>query len=90
MSFSEEELKIKRQQEFWEKARKGVLQYLCDQGGKLIMGQMHEHSMAKFFIQHQRFSEMMESFVNEGLVEFDWATHEATLTELGKEFILKN
>ena len=89
-SLNEEELKLKRQQEFWEKARRGVLTYLAEQGGKLSMAQMHDYSMNKFFIQHQRFSEMMESFVNEGLVEFDWATQEATITELGKEFILKN
>ena len=86
-SVNDEDLKLKRQQEFWERARKGVLKYLSEQGGKLNMGVLHEYSMNKFFIQHQRFSEMMESFVNEGLVEFDWATQEATLTELGKEFI---
>ncbi len=86
-STPDEILKLKRQQEFWERARKGVLKYLSEQGGKLNMGAMHDYSMNKFFIQHQRFSEMMESFVNEGLVEFDWATHEAMLTELGKKFI---
>lgn len=84
---NEEEIKLKKQQEFWERARKGVLKHVQEKGGKLAMSEMHDYSMNKFFIQHQKFSEMMESFVNEGLLEFDWTTHEASLTELGKEFI---
>ena len=67
----------------------GVRMAIDEKGGKLAMSEMHDYSMNKFFIQHQKFSEMMESLVNEGLVEFDWATHEASLTELGKEFISK-
>ena len=84
---NEEELKLKKQQEFWEKARRGVLQFLLDQGGKLNMEKMHDYSLNKFFIQHQRFSEMMESFVNEGLVTFDWENSEAAITEIGQQFI---
>ena len=85
---NDEEIKQQKQKEFWDKARKGVLKYLAEQGGKLDMGKLHEYSMTKYFIQHQRFSELMESFVNEGLVDHDFATQETTITELGKNFIL--
>jgi hypothetical protein len=84
---NDEDAKLKKQQEFWERARKGVLKFLDEKGGKLAMSDLHEFSATKFFIQHQKFSEMMESFVNEGLAEFEWATQDVSLTELGKEFI---
>ena len=76
-----------KQNQFFEKARKGVLKFLLDQGGKLNMGQLHEHSMTKYFIQHQGFSRMMETFVDQGLVDYDYATQEVTLSELGREFV---
>ena len=75
-----------KQQQFFEKARKGVLQFLMAQGGKLNMGQLHEHSMNKYFIAHQGFSRMMETFVDEGLVEYDYATQDVTLSEIGRKF----
>ena len=58
-----------------------------EKGGKLNMGELHEHSMTKYFIQHQRFSMMMETFVNEGLVDYDYATQVVTLSELGQQFL---
>ena len=81
------EEQLKKQQEFFEKARKGVLKYLSDKGGKLNMGDLHEHSMNKYLIQHQRFSQMMETFVSEGLIDFDWGAQLVTLTEKGKQFL---
>ena len=77
-----------KQRAFFERARKGVLKHLHDQGGKLPMKEMHDYSMNKYLIQHQGFSRMMETFVNEGLVEFDDASYDVTITELGKKFIL--
>jgi hypothetical protein len=78
---------IEKQKQFFERARKGVLQYLQEKGGKLNMGELHEFSLKKYLIQHQRFSQMMETFVEEKLVEFDWATQDVTLTEAGRKFI---
>ena len=78
-----------KQQQFLERARKGVLQHLNDQGGKLNMSELHEYSLKKYLIQHQRFSQMMETFVNEVLVEFDWATQNVTLTDAGRDFLKK-
>jgi len=78
---------LEKQKQFFERARRGVLQYLSDQGGKLNMSDLHEYSMKKFLIQHQRFSIMMEGFVNEGLVEFDWGTQDVTLIDAGVQFL---
>ena len=76
-----------KQKEFLERARKGVLKFLNDKDGKLPMSEMHEYSLNKYLIQHQGFSSMMETFVEEGLVEFNFETHEATITEAGRKFI---
>ena len=76
-----------KQKAFFERSRKGVLKYLDEQGGNLSMSQMHDYSMNKYLIQHQGFSKMMETFVDEGLVTFDQATYNVAITELGKGFI---
>ena len=78
---------LEKQKQFFERARKGVLQHLNDNGGKLNMGELHDYSMKKFLIQHQRFSLMMESFVNEGLVEFDHGSQDTMITDAGRKFI---
>ena len=80
----EKEVKLK---EFFERARKGVLTHLDAKGGSLPMGEMHEYSLNTYFIQHQRFSQMMETFVGEELIDYDGATQISTITEKGKEFI---
>ena len=76
-----------KQRAHFERARKSVLQFLKDKGGKLSMAEMHDYSLMKFLIQHQAFSRMMETFVSEGLVEFDNDTYAVTLTEEGYKFI---
>ena len=84
ISEEEKEAKFK---EVFERARKGVLKYLDEKGGTLPMGEMHEYSLNKYFIQHERFSKMMETFVDENLIEYDDATQVSTITDKGKEFI---
>ena len=78
-----------RQNAHFEKARRGVLKFIDEKGGTLPMSDLHDFCLNKFFIQHQRFSELMESLVNEQLVEFDWTTRAATITKKGKKFIEK-
>ena len=84
MEDQEKEAKIK---EFFERARKGVLKHLQEKGGLLSLGDLHEYSLKTYLIQHQRFSVMMESFVDEALVTYDSSTEDVLLTEKGKEFI---
>lgn len=75
-----------KQKALFEKARKGVIKFLCDKGGKVNMSEMHDFSMNRYLIQHQGFSRMMESFVDEGLVEYDSQTQDTTITEAGRRF----
>lgn len=82
-----DEQAIARQQEFFNRARKGVLKHLQEKGGVLNLADLHDYSMNKFLIQHQGFSRMMETFVNEGLIDYDQATQDALLTEAGQKFI---
>ncbi len=80
----EKEAKLKA---FFERARKGVLAFLEEQGGSLPMGELHDYSLSKYFIQHQGFSKMMETFVDEELVDYDHMTQVTVITAKGKEFI---
>ena len=82
-----EEEKIKKQQEFFERARRGILKYLNDKGGKLSLGELHEYSLNKYLIQHQSFSRMMETFVDNDLVLYDNFNQETVITDKGKAFI---
>ncbi len=77
-----------RQKAYFEKARKGVLAWLAKrEGGAATLADMHEHSSQRFLIAHQGFSRMMESFVAEGLVDYDEGTRTATLTDAGRRFV---
>ena len=77
-----------RQKAYFEKARKGVLTWLSKRdGASATLGEMHDHSSERFLIAHQGFSKMMESFVGEGLVDYDQGTMRATLTAAGRQFI---
>ena len=82
-----EEDKEAKLQAFWENARRGVLTFLAEQGESLRLDRLHDYSLKTYFIQHQRFSLMMETFVDEALIEYDDATQVATITEKGRAFI---
>ncbi len=81
---------LEKQKQFFERARRGVLAHLDEQGGRLNMSALHEYSLKKYLIQHQRFSVMMESFVAENLVAFDWASQDVTITDAGRQFVQKS
>ena len=83
MSEEEKEAKFKA---LFERARKGVLAYLMDQGGTLPLDRMHDYSLNTYFIQHQRFSQLMESLVDAKLINYDHGTQVSTITEEGKLF----
>ena len=82
---NDEEAKQK-QEAFFERAQRGVLKHLVDKGGELSLGELHEYSLNKYLIQHQRFSQMMETFVDGGLVVYDQVLQKATITASGREF----
>ena len=77
-----------RQKAYFEKARKGMLAWLAKRDGAVAtLREMHEHSSERFLIAHQGFSQMMETFVGEKLIDYDKATMTATLTAAGRQFI---
>jgi hypothetical protein len=77
-----------RQKAYFEKARKGVLTWLSKRdGAAATLAEMHDHRSERFLIAHQGFSKMMESFVGEGLIDYDQGTMTATLTDAGRQFI---
>ncbi len=76
-----------KQREFFERARKGVLTHLNQKGGTLNLGDLHDFSLNRYLIQHQRFSQLIESLVNGGLMEYDFAAQTAKITEEGKIFV---
>ena len=77
-----------RQKAYFEKARKGMLAWLAKRdGAAATLGEMHQHSSERFLIAHQGFSQMMETFVAEKLIDYDKGTMTATLTDAGRRFI---
>lgn len=76
-----------KQKAYFDKARKGMLGWLAKRdGGSASLGEMHEHSSSRYLIAHQGFSKMMESFVDEQLVDYDHGTSTATITDAGRRF----
>ncbi len=82
-----DDLAKQRQQAHFQRARRGVMQYLQDKGGSLPMAEMHDFSLKKYLIQHQSFSQLMETLVDEKLVEFNFETNTAILTDVGRTFL---
>ena len=86
MSLTPEEME-KKQKELVAKARRGVLKFVQDKGGTASLPDMHDFSMNRYLIQHQAFSQLMETLVDEKLVDYDFAKGTATLTDVGSKFI---
>ena len=76
-----------RQQDPLFRARLGVLKFVSDRGGSAQLSDIHEFSGKKYFIMHQGFSRLMESVVSEGLMEFDFVSNTARLTDAGRAIL---
>ncbi len=81
---------IERQKAHFERARKGVVQFLIEKGGQLPLEDLHDYSLNRYLIQHQAFSRLMESLVEEKLVEFDFKDSLATATQYGRDWLVQN
>ncbi len=84
---NQDQLAQERQKAHFERARKGVLKFLNDKGGQLPLAELHDYSLNKFLIQHQAFSRLMESLVDEKLVTYDFKEDAAEITEAGRNLI---
>ncbi|MCB9743733.1 MAG: hypothetical protein H6740_14130 [Alphaproteobacteria bacterium] len=83
----EEAQRLEKQRRFMDRARKGVLKHIVEAGGELHMKDMHDYSERRFFIAHRAFSDMMEFFVEQQLIDFDPSSMMATITQSGRDFI---
>ena len=64
---------------------KGSLRTKLPQLERALTGRVRAHQ--RFLIAHQGFSQMMETFVAEKLIDYDRETMTATLTDAGRQFI---
>lgn len=69
------------------KAKKAVLQFLIKEGGEAGMKEMHDFSERRYFVAHKAFSDLMEEYIEEGLIRFDQDTYRATLTDEGRAWV---
>ena len=71
----------------FEKTRVAMLKFLVKEGGSSHLKEMHDLSERRYFIAHRRFSDLMESLVDEKLIDFDQQRNEATISASGREYI---
>lgn len=71
-------------QQHFQRTRQAVLAFIASEGGSTRVAAAHDYAESKWFVAHQRFSQLMEGLVNEGLVSFDRGTMTITLTESGR------
>ena len=64
-----------------------MLKQAVKSNGTAPLGDLHDLAERRYFIAHKAFSDLMEEMVAEGLFLYDWNAGEATITELGTEWI---
>ncbi len=68
----------------FERTRRAVLRFIDEQGGVADLAAMHDYSERKYFIGHRRFSDLMESLVDDELIDYDHGAGQAHLTAKGR------
>ena len=89
MSSGDPQELTEQQKNLLTRARKGILQYLLEKGGTLPIPELHDYSMNKYFVQHQRFSQLIEQCVDEKLLQYNAVQQTLSLTESGRKFCEK-
>lgn len=79
----DDEAKAKAARHF-ERTRRAVLKLIDDKGGTASLAEMHDYSERKYFIGHKRFSDLMETLLDESLIDFDHASGQAHITDNGR------
>jgi hypothetical protein len=64
-----------------------VLRFIDKAGGRSSLAEMHDHSEMRYFIGHQKFSQMMEGLIDDGLLVYDASLGEGELTSEGRDYI---
>jgi hypothetical protein len=73
-----------RQRQHWERTRRGLLLFVHEQGGRVSLRDLHEHSDKTYHVAHVGFSRMMEELTDQGLLAYDHDTALAAITEAGR------
>lgn len=84
---SEEAKRAEKAARHLERTRKAVLRFVLEAGGTAQLADMHDYSERRYFIGHKRFSDLMESLVEEALIDYDHAASQATITAQGRAYI---
>ena len=69
----------------FERTRRAVLRFIDEQGGMAGLADMHDYSERKYFIGHRRFSDLMETLLEDALIDYDHGSGEARITDKGRE-----
>lgn len=69
----------------FERTRRAVLRFIDEQGGVAGLADMHDYSERKYFIGHRRFSDLMETLLEDALIDYDHGSGEARITDKGRE-----
>ena len=77
-------------QKHMRKTRKGVLKMVIDSGGSSTLGEMHDYSERRYFVAHKKFSDLMESLISSGQIDYDAAESVATITEVGRALVAES
>jgi hypothetical protein len=83
----EDRIKQEKAAKHMVRTRKGVLKFVADQGGTASLADMHKHSEMRYFVGHQKFSQMMEALISEGLLDYNHADGTGSITPGGHELI---
>jgi len=83
----EERIRQEKAAKHMVRTRKGVLKFVADQGGTSPLADMHKHSEMRYFVGHQKFSEMLEGMISDGLLDYNHSEGTGTITPDGRDFI---
>ena len=72
-----------------KRTKRGLLKFVDKEGGTISLAKLHDHSEKRFFVGHRKFSDLMETMIEEDYLLFSWEKQEATLTERGREWALQ-
>ena len=83
----EEKVRQEKAAKHMLRTRKGVLKFVTTQGGTASLADMHKHSEMRYFVGHQKFSQMLEALISDGLIEYNHADGTGALTPEGQDYI---
>ena len=83
-STSEQDEKILKHR---RRTKIALLKLTAKSNGTAALGDLHDLAERRYFIAHKAFSDLMEEMVAEGVFLYDWSAGEASITELGNQWI---